>query len=70
MFGEVDTQNIETIKKVLQDYSGLSGQEVNYQKSSIYFDKQVSSTLWDSIISVLEINNTGDQGHILGYPLL
>lgn len=69
LFCKADTQNTEAIRFVLKDFATIFGQEVSFQKSSLYFDKLVSNSLQDSIASILGIHSKGNPGIQLGMPL-
>lgn len=68
LFYKADTQNADAIKKVLRRLCPLSGHEVNYWESSIFFDKLVPSSLQHPIVSILEIHNKGGQGTYINLP--
>ncbi|XP_026415795.1 uncharacterized protein LOC113311158 [Papaver somniferum] len=53
LFGNTDTKIINSITLVLQQYNHISGQLVNYSKSSIHFSKSVSNTYVEEIIQQL-----------------
>lgn len=57
MFSKAIMRNAEAIKKVLEEYTALSGQEVNYQKSCLFFYQQVANQVQDSITHILGVPN-------------
>lgn len=54
LLGKEDAQNVEAIKTILQEHAAILGQEVNFQKCSLHFDKTVPSFFQDSIAAILE----------------
>lgn len=59
IFVKLITKMLNQSKKFLQDYASLSGQEVNYQKSSLFFDKLVPNSQEVSTVSISGIHNKG-----------
>lgn len=70
IFCKANLPQVKVVKKVLQNYAKVSDQELNFQKSALFFDKFVPSNLQESIIAVLGITKTGDCGSYLGLPYL
>lgn len=54
-FCKATLPQVEAIKQVFQDYASIFGQKVNFQKSAIFFDKNVPLSLKGSITAVLDI---------------
>lgn len=61
-------EEIHQLTQILQKYSLVSGQRVNYQKSSIYFGKHMSEERKETIKTKLGIQETGGEGVYLGLP--
>lgn len=70
IFCKAALQLEEAIQTILQDYATVSGQEKNYQKSSLFFDNLVPFSLLDSITSLLGIPIKEGHGTYLGLPCL
>lgn len=70
LFCKANIQQVKIIKKVLQYYVYMSIQEINFQKSVVFFDKSTPLTLQNSVSFVLGITTTGDYGTYLGFSCL
>lgn len=57
---------LNQIVRIIKEYSLASGQRVNYQKSSIYFGKHISTIRREEIKQQLLINQEGGEGTYLG----
>ncbi|XP_026433458.1 uncharacterized protein LOC113330876, partial [Papaver somniferum] len=66
LFGNTDTKIINSITLVLQQYNHISGQLVNYSKSSIHFSKSVSNTYVEEIIQQLGVKIMQKEEKYLG----
>lgn len=60
----------EEIKKILTDYENASGQAINFNKSGIFFSKNVDACLQHDISFLLGISHALDTGRYLGLPSL
>lgn len=58
IFSKASLQQVEIIKNVIDDYDSILGQEVNFQKSVLYFDKSTSLPTHDSIMRFWESPNS------------
>lgn len=67
---KADIQQAEVIKNILQYYAVVSGQEINFQKSAVFFNKSVPLTLQNFISSVLGITTIEDYSSYLVLPCL
>lgn len=63
-----EAQELDFLNGLLKEYSLASGQRINYQKSSIYFGKQIPLTRKEEIKQQLGINEEGGKGVYLGLP--
>lgn len=53
---------IDEVIRIIEEYSLASGQRVNYQKSSIYFGKEIQDQRRKKIKKRLRIENEGGEG--------
>ncbi|XP_019155030.1 PREDICTED: uncharacterized protein LOC109151885 [Ipomoea nil] len=56
------------IKQCLSEYEVLSGQSVNFHKSSVCFNKNTGSTDRDEVVAALGVVQANDFGKYLGLP--
>lgn len=61
-------EELTHLVQILSKYSLVSGQRINYQKSSIYFGKHIPRARRHEIKEKLGIENTGGEGFYLGLP--
>ena len=59
-----------SIRRVLLTYEMISGQVVNFQKSSIFFRPNVDSLVKNTILVVLGVSSSIDTGRYIGLPSL
>lgn len=55
LFGKVYNTTIYSVSSILQEYYSVSGQLVNYNKSSIHFSKKVDDDRCEEIIAELGV---------------
>lgn len=58
------------IKKILFAYKDALGQAVNFQKSSLFFSKNVPTDLWLSIFMDMEVTEDNGTDRYLGMPII
>lgn len=58
----------QALKNILTTYAEASGQQINLQKSEIYFSKNVSEQVRMSLINILEASESLGTGKYLGLP--
>lgn len=63
-----DSVELDRMIQVLHQYSLLSGQQINYQKSSVYFGKRIPQEKRQEIMAKLKIDKLGGDGIYLGLP--
>ncbi|CAA7041153.1 unnamed protein product [Microthlaspi erraticum] len=63
-----EDDELNQIVRIIEEYSLASGQRVNYQKSSVYFGKQIPTQRREEIKRKLGIQQTGGDGKYLGLP--
>lgn len=68
LFCQATQEECQNLLQVLNLYKQASGQEINYQKSTITFGKGVPPTVQYSIIQISRISKKGGFGRYLGLP--
>lgn len=63
-----NNEELENLTRILRSYSLVSGQRINYQKSSIYFGKPLPEERRPDIKQLLGIEQEGGDGIYLGLP--
>jgi mannosylglycoprotein endo-beta-mannosidase len=58
------------IREVLDEFCLHSGQKVNLNKSKVFFSKNITRNLAESLSDILDIEETKDLGFYLGAPML
>lgn len=57
-----------TIKSMLHDYAQVSGQAINFAKSSIYFNPNMDDYVRQDVYSLLQVEESDNLGTYLGLP--
>lgn len=68
LFAQADTSQATVMKNCLDQFCLLSGEQVNYSKSSILFSKAVSNHIKISVRNVASMPISSDFGNYLGVP--
>ncbi|XP_019188891.1 PREDICTED: uncharacterized protein LOC109183160 [Ipomoea nil] len=68
LFFKANVQEATAIKDCLSVYETLSGQKVNYHKSSICYSKNTGQDERDIVAQILEVNPAPNFGKYLGLP--
>ncbi|XP_026458603.1 uncharacterized protein LOC113359140 [Papaver somniferum] len=69
-FGENTRTNVRNLMKLLDDYAKLSGQMINYEKSSIHFSKGIHVWMRQTTIQDMGVRDMAVEDKYLGiYPL-
>ena len=68
LYAEASEEQIKIAMECLNQFNLLSGHKIIMQKSSIFFSKDVESTLGRKISSILEIQTTATLKKYLGTP--
>ena len=61
-FCKVNKEECQTILRILKDYEGVSGQQINFQKSSIQFRHKTDESSRQELRDILGIQNLGRMG--------
>ncbi|KAG7564174.1 Ribonuclease H domain [Arabidopsis suecica] len=67
-FCKANKDQCEVILGILKKYEAVSGQQINFLKSSIQFGHKVDENIKDEIKATLGITNIGGMGSYLGLP--
>lgn len=67
-FCRATTEDISCMAEILSQYEMISGQKVNYDKSSIIFGRRIPQNLQSQIHHIMKITATGGGGKYLGLP--
>ncbi|KAL4302002.1 hypothetical protein GQ457_10G000840 [Hibiscus cannabinus] len=70
LFGDASIEGAANIQKVISTYSNASGQKVNFDKSLIYFSSNVTSSVRDSISTLLGVRVSVNPEKYLGLPTM
>ncbi|KAM1161008.1 hypothetical protein ACFX1X_000168 [Malus domestica] len=70
IFLKARRSNCQNVVKILDAYCKAFGQEVNLQKSIIYFGANTPKTVWEELCRILRMPNVDDPGRYLGVPAL
>lgn len=67
-FSRATMEDVTSLASIFYQYEQISGQKVNYDKSSIIFGKRIDPQLRQQIHHVLRIQKLGGPGKYLGLP--
>ncbi|WZZ64930.1 hypothetical protein YC2023_076300 [Brassica napus] len=67
-FCKAQREECLTILKILKEYEVVSGQLINFEKSSIQFGHKIEESMRQELRDVLGIQNLGGMGSYLGLP--
>ena len=67
-FCKANKEECQTILRILKDYEAVSGQQINFQKSSIQFGHKIEENSRQELRDILGIQNLGGMGSYLGLP--
>ena len=67
-FCKAKKEECQTILRILKDYEVVSGQQINFQKSSIQFGHNIEETSRQELRDILGIQNLGGMRSYLGLP--
>ena len=67
-FWKAQKEECQTILRILKEYEAVSGQLINFQKSSIQFGHSIEETNRQELRDILWIQNIGGMRTYLGIP--
>ena len=67
-FCKAQKDECETIFRILKEYKAVSGQLINFQKSSIQFKHKIEKSRWQEMRDILGIQILGGMRTYLGLP--
>ncbi|PNX94786.1 ribonuclease H [Trifolium pratense] len=70
LFGQAVEENMKVIMEVLNKFCSMSGQRVNYDKSSIFFSRNVTTNRRATLSEQSGLKETSNLGKYLGVPAL
>ena len=65
-FCKAQKEECQTILRILKEYEDVSGQLINFQKSSIQFGHKIEESSRQELQDILGIQNVGGKGSYLG----
>lgn len=68
LYCKANGEGARSVMKVLQYFQDASGQQVNLDKSSIFFSPNTDANIRREICSIMRINEAGDESTYLGLP--
>ena len=69
LFAKANSKNCRTILQTLQDFAEVSDLKINFQKSKVYFSKNVDNRTRDLLSSELQISHRRDLDKYLGMQI-
>jgi hypothetical protein len=70
IFGQAIEEGMEAVMEVLNEFCNMSGQRVNYDKSSIFFSRNVPDSKRTILSGISGLKETKNLGKYLGVPAL
>jgi hypothetical protein len=70
IFGQATEEGMTTVMHVLNKFCNMSGQQVNYDKSSIFFSRNVPESKRAALSNISGLKETKNLGKYLGVPAL
>lgn len=70
LFARANDQEARVLVDILQKYEGLSGQQINFDKSELFFNKGLKGGHKAAVQAVLGITGVEWHGKYLGLPTL
>lgn len=67
-FARSDNRSVDALNSALQHYCGASGQKINLQKSSVFFENYCSKNVKEAVKGSLEVHNEILHDTYLGMP--
>ncbi|GLT35476.1 hypothetical protein SLA2020_099250 [Shorea laevis] len=70
LFGEASVQEATTLLEILKEYEVVSDQQINLDKSSIFFSSNTSPAVQQQVIQTLNVSKVIVDDKYLGLPLI
>ncbi|KAA3459595.1 reverse transcriptase [Gossypium australe] len=70
LFGDASETGAYAVRSILEEYSKASGQQVNYDKSLIYFGTSVDQNMREQITNILGVRVSVKLEKYLGLPMI
>ncbi|CAN6706248.1 unnamed protein product [Malus baccata var. baccata] len=70
LVGEADGKNCRNLVDLINMYCDASGQQVNFQKSSVYFGANIPKRVSAELANILRVKVVHDPGAYLGVPAI
>ncbi|KAA3472112.1 reverse transcriptase [Gossypium australe] len=70
LFGDASETGANAVRSILKEYSEASGQQVNYDKSLIYFGASVDQNVREQITNTLGVRVSVNPEKYLGLPMM
>jgi hypothetical protein len=70
LFGQASTTSMESVMRALQLFCSMSGQQVNQDKSSIFFSRNVNVEVRKQLVEMSGVKEAHNLGTYLGVPAL
>ncbi|XP_052487940.1 uncharacterized protein LOC105771778 [Gossypium raimondii] len=70
IFGDASCEGAEVVRDVIHEYEMVSGQRVNFDKSLIYFGKNVASSVQEDIVKLLGVQLASNPEKYPGLPMM
>ena len=67
-FCKIKSEEYQIILRILKEYEAVSGQQINFEKSSIQFGHKIDELLRQDLRDILGIQNLGGMRSYLGIP--
>ena len=67
-FCKIKSEEYQIILRILKEYEAVSGQQINFEKSSIQFGHKIDELLRQDLWDILGIQNLGGMRSYLGIP--
>lgn len=68
LYCKADEEGANIVKEILQSFQIASGQQVNLNKSSVFFSTNTEASMKSKVSSILGINEAGEYSTYLGLP--
>lgn len=67
-FCKIKSEEYQIILRILKEYEAVSGQQINFEKSSIQFGHKIDELLRQDLRDILGIQNLSGMRSYLGIP--